>query len=70
MYPTLWKRTKGWELVVRKEDAVQIARENPGVLWYDHFAAELGVIRGDDPDVLESLSVRAGFGVPPRAVLS
>lgn len=28
MYPTLWKRTKGWELVVRKENAVQIAREN------------------------------------------
>lgn len=68
MYPTLWNTTKGWELVVRKDDAVQIARENPGVLWHDHFAAELGVIRGD-PDMLESLSVKAGLGVPPRTVL-
>lgn len=69
MHPTLWKTSRGWELVVRKEDAVQIARENPGVLWYEHFAAELGVIRGSDPDVLESLSVKGGLGVPPRAVL-
>lgn len=69
MYPTLWDTPKGWELVMRKEDVARIARENPGVVWYDHFAAELGVIRGTDPDTLESLSVRCGFGVPPRAVL-
>ena len=70
MRPTLYWSPKGWELVVRKDDAVKILKENPGVGWHDHFAAELCVFRSDDPDVLESLSVKSGLGVPPRINLS
>jgi len=61
---------EGWELVARKDDLARIIQANPGAIWYDHFAAELCVFRSDDPDMLESLSVNAGLGVPPRINLS
>lgn len=71
MRPTLYNRSpEGWELVAHKSDLAQIIQGNPGAVWYDHFAAELCVFRSDDPDMLESLSVNAGLGVPPRIDLS